>query len=154
MTQFEANTKQNKKGRENSNSVMSYSRAKKIPSFPYWNHHNSHNFSSNSTSRDSFERRIEWAFRICHWNWYLSKWWCRNHQFSNRDIFRFPDCNSDGSHCQILLARKQNYDETGLKWIIQYIIKCSVYLSYVYSFIFPNRRKYNYSSTAKYRSLV
>ena len=71
---------------------MSYSRAKKIPSFSYWNHHNSHNFSSNSTSRDSFERRIEWAFRICHWNWYLSKWWCRNHQFSNRDIFRFPDC--------------------------------------------------------------
>ena len=73
---------------------MSYSRAKKIPSFSYWNHHNSHNFSSNSTSRDSFERRIEWAFRICHWNWYLSKWWCRNHQFSNRDIFRFPDCNN------------------------------------------------------------
>ena len=52
-----------------------------------------------------------------------------------RDRVYLSVTNSDGSHCQILLARKQNYDETGLKWIIQYIIKCSVYLSYVYSFL-------------------
>ena len=71
------------------------------------------------------------------------------YKFKHRDRVYLSVTNSDGSHCQILLARKQNYDETGIKWIIQYIIKCSVYLSYVYSFIFPNRRKYNYSLPAK-----
>ena len=53
------------------------------------------------------------------------------YKFKQRDRVYLSVTNSDGSHCQILLARKQNYDETGLKWIIQYIIKCSVYLSYI-----------------------
>ena len=72
------------------------------------------------------------------------------YKFKHRDRVYLSVTNSDGSHCQILLARKQNYDETGLKWIIQYIIKCSVYLSYIPS---SSQMEEN-TIIPKYRSLV
>ena len=109
----------------------------KCPIFYLWNLHSSLQFSSNSTSRGSFERKIESAFRICHWISDLMKTWGSNHRLKQSCQIAFLELYIWSKHsyfivsnCLIRLSRDALMSSSESSEIIWYIIYCQQVKSY------------------------